>query len=276
MNYYEKHIGDYLRDAGHLSLLEHGVYNRLLDVYYTREGPIPLDQAARLIGARSESEREALAGVLDEFFHQTQAGWAHTRCDAEIARYREKTDKARKSAEARWGKQPHPPTETSAMPTNSDGNADAMRPHSERIANAVPTQCEGSAHQTPDTSNQKEQEQRALEISKRAAAAANAMIEGGVPPTRVNPSHPDLLALVVDPRATPGMFRDTAREGPGKPMQWVVRTIAGRLADAARPGKSPAANAFARTTPQEYERGALIEGRLPSWLEGESRDAAAV
>ena len=48
MNYYERHIGDYLKDTAHLSLLEHGVYSRLLDVYYTRESPIPAADAERL------------------------------------------------------------------------------------------------------------------------------------------------------------------------------------------------------------------------------------
>lgn len=102
------------------------------------------------------------------------------------------------------------------------------------------------------------------------------MIEGGVPPTRINQSLPALLALVEDPRATPAMFRDTAREGgPSKGMQWIVATIAGRLGDAARPGKlSRAANAFARTNEQKFEPGALTEGRLPSWLEG-TEDARA-
>ena len=54
MNYYKRHIGDYMKDASHLSLLEHGVYMRLIDVYYTRESSIPEDQAARLIGARTK------------------------------------------------------------------------------------------------------------------------------------------------------------------------------------------------------------------------------
>ena len=47
MNYYKRHIGDYLKDTAHLSLLEHGVYARLLDVYYTRETAIPDDHLRR-------------------------------------------------------------------------------------------------------------------------------------------------------------------------------------------------------------------------------------
>lgn len=87
MNWYERHIGDYLKDTAHLSLLEHGVYTRLLDVYYTREGPIPDDQVARLIGARSRDEREALATVLQEYFELIDGCWTQARCDREIARY---------------------------------------------------------------------------------------------------------------------------------------------------------------------------------------------
>lgn len=98
VNYYEKHIGDYLRDTAHLSLLEHGIYNRLLDIYYTREAAIPCDQAARLVGARSTEERDALDVVLEEFFEKTSSGWTHSRCDSEIERYREKSRKAKSSA----------------------------------------------------------------------------------------------------------------------------------------------------------------------------------
>lgn len=88
INYYERHIGDYLKDTAHLSLLEHGVYTRLMDVYYTREGAIPAAEVARLIGARSKDERQALAAVLSEFFELDEDGYHQHRCDEEIERYR--------------------------------------------------------------------------------------------------------------------------------------------------------------------------------------------
>jgi len=117
VNYYARHIGDYLKATTHLSLLEHGIYSRLLDVYYTREAPIPKDQAARLIGARSKIELEALNAVLAEFFDDTPEGWRQSRCDKEIGGYQEKSSKASASAKARWDK--------------SQGNANAMRTHTE-------------------------------------------------------------------------------------------------------------------------------------------------
>lgn len=89
MNYYERHIGDYLKDTAHLSLLEHGVYARLMDVYYTREGAIPEADAARLVAARSREERAALAAVLDEFFDLRDGAWHQSRCDREIRLYSE-------------------------------------------------------------------------------------------------------------------------------------------------------------------------------------------
>ena len=92
MNYYKRHIGDYMKDASHLSLLEHGVYMRLLDVYYTREVPIPVDQAARLISARSKDEREALSVVADEFFTVVDGCYTQTRCGAEIAAMLQKAE----------------------------------------------------------------------------------------------------------------------------------------------------------------------------------------
>ncbi len=152
MNYYERHIGDYLKDTAHLSLLEHGIYTRLMDVYYTRETAIPEDQVARLIGARSKEEREALDAVLVEFFERTPNGWAQARCEREIARYQEKQEKARRSANARWN----------AKPTHSEGNAQAHagedQLQSDGNANAKPTHSEGNAPrarpQAPDTSNQ--------------------------------------------------------------------------------------------------------------------------
>ena len=56
MNYWERHIGDYARDAGHLTMLEHGAYTLLLDRYYSTEQPIPADQAHRICRARTRAD----------------------------------------------------------------------------------------------------------------------------------------------------------------------------------------------------------------------------
>jgi uncharacterized protein YdaU (DUF1376 family) len=121
LNYYERHIGDYLRDTSHLSLLEHGIYTRLLDVYYTREEPLLADHIARLIGAKTPDELEALETVLNDFFKPDALGnWVQQRCEREIERYQDKIRKAKASADARWG---HTERNATAMPTHSEGNA---------------------------------------------------------------------------------------------------------------------------------------------------------
>lgn len=89
MNYYERHLGDYARDTGHLSPLEHGVYTLLLDRYYATESPIPEDQAHRICRARSKDERDAVDTVLAEFFTLLDGAWHNARCDKEIEAYRE-------------------------------------------------------------------------------------------------------------------------------------------------------------------------------------------
>jgi uncharacterized protein YdaU (DUF1376 family) len=40
MHHYQHHIGDYRRDTMHLTLLEHGVYRQLIDLYYLQEKPL--------------------------------------------------------------------------------------------------------------------------------------------------------------------------------------------------------------------------------------------
>lgn len=96
MNYYEHHIGDYIKATAHLSMVEDAAYRRLLDVYYTREAPLPLDRKAvqKLARAQSKDERAAVDYVLDEFFVQHDDGWRQSRCDEEIARYLEKAPRA--------------------------------------------------------------------------------------------------------------------------------------------------------------------------------------
>lgn len=92
MNYYIHHIGDYAEATSHLSLLEDGIYSRLLRKYYSNEEPLPasVSAIARHIGARSEEERTALQAVLEDFFTLQEDGWHQDRCDAEIEVFRVK------------------------------------------------------------------------------------------------------------------------------------------------------------------------------------------
>jgi uncharacterized protein YdaU (DUF1376 family) len=92
---YYRHIGDYHRDAGFLTALQHGIYTLLLDHYYAQERPIP-DAAAHLV---ARSPREDVQPVLDLFFtlNPEDGCWHHRRIDAEIAEYRARADTAREN-----------------------------------------------------------------------------------------------------------------------------------------------------------------------------------
>jgi uncharacterized protein YdaU (DUF1376 family) len=104
VNYYSHHIGDYAKDTGHLSLLEHGAYRRLLDCVYASERPLPRDRQAiyRLIRARSQTERVAVDAVLEEFWIENDEGWHNKRAGEEIAKVRkgEQENSERKAHQA--------------------------------------------------------------------------------------------------------------------------------------------------------------------------------
>lgn len=104
MHYYQKNIGDYSTATPHLSLVEHGAYNRLLDYYYSTERPIPDDRCERIAGAYDPHERQAVRAVLEQFFKLTEEGWVNSRVEEELAKFRSKSLKAKQSAEARWDK----------------------------------------------------------------------------------------------------------------------------------------------------------------------------
>lgn len=144
MNYYEHHIGDYAEATAHLTFIEDAAYSRLIRKYYATERPLPAELKAvqRLVGARTKEERDAVDAVLQEFFTLQEDGWHQSRCDQDVARYHEKQDKARASANARWTK------------PQSVGNATDMRTHIEGNANASKTHDGRNALQTPDTRHQ--------------------------------------------------------------------------------------------------------------------------
>ena len=146
MNYFEHHIGDYVAATSHLSFVEDAAYSRLIRIYYRDEKPLPLELKVvqRLAGARTREEKVAVETVLAEFFQASEDGWHSKRCDEEIARFREKREKARRSADARWN-----PDKLASEADNSD-----MRTHSSGNANASETDDSRNAHQSPDTNHQ--------------------------------------------------------------------------------------------------------------------------
>lgn len=88
MKQYRKDLTAFIPSCAHLTLLEEGVYNRLLDLYYAKERPIPgdIDAACRLCRAHTTEECAAVESVLREFFTLAEEGWVQARAEKEIKR----------------------------------------------------------------------------------------------------------------------------------------------------------------------------------------------
>jgi uncharacterized protein YdaU (DUF1376 family) len=126
MNYYNRHIGDYTRDTAHLSMIEDGAYTRLLDLYYTREGPIPDAEVERLCRCHGAKERRVLRRILNEFFQKMISDenfWEQKRCENELIAYREKCKTNKENGKK--GGRPKTQTVISGL---SNGNPDVTLP----------------------------------------------------------------------------------------------------------------------------------------------------
>ena len=236
MNYCEIHLGDLEKATAHLTGVEDGMYWRLMRWYYDAETPLPLDLKAiqRKARARSREEKEAVETVLEEFFVQQADGWHQKRCDEEIAKYQAKKEKARRSAEARWG----------ARPADSERNANAFENYANASsegnppidANASTEQCERNAHQSPVTSHQSPDPKQILPhteipLAEPTAAGRACLLMRRAGCIQTNPSHPALIAA-LDAGASPEELADTAREaveaGKNKPFAWACITARSR------------------------------------------------
>ena len=130
MHYYQHHIGDFVRDTARLTDTQCMAYLRLIWMYYDTEKPLPNDPEglAFQVGASDQDVRL----ILKHYFETDGDLCRHKRCDKELAVFKEKSEKAAKSANARWN------------------NANAMRTHTERNANERVL----DANQEPRTKNQ--------------------------------------------------------------------------------------------------------------------------
>jgi uncharacterized protein YdaU (DUF1376 family) len=131
MHYYQFNIKDYKAHTEHLDELEDLAYRRMIDWCYLHECGLPadVDEIARLIRMRTHCE--CIATVLKEFFCNIDDEYLNKHIDADIQKYKEKSDKARHSANARWNKK-----------------------KIKVDANALRTECEGNANNKPLTINQ--------------------------------------------------------------------------------------------------------------------------
>lgn len=87
MHYYKKDIGDYNTDAGRLSILQHGVYNLLMDVIYKKELFPTYEDAVDWLWISTSEEQEALQFVLSKLFTLEGDRYVNIRMKDAIEKY---------------------------------------------------------------------------------------------------------------------------------------------------------------------------------------------
>ena len=232
MNYYPFHIGDYVSATRHLSWDEDAAYRRLLDVYYTHEQPLPIDERKvfRLVMATTDEQREAVRVVLDEFFVKTSTGWVNRRADIEIEAMRELSAKQREKANKRWKKNSQNDGGP-VMPGSDPGNATGMPRHEQNDA-AASFYGADAMPPTPTPTPTPEENTALLSAGareddpspNRPAALALLLRPQGVD---VTPSHPHVLAWVERGLTDDEALEATARARERKPVP--ARISAGYL-----------------------------------------------
>lgn len=232
MNYYERYVGDYQRDTGHLSCTEIGVYDRLLDHYYATEIPLPFEHAGlcRIARAMDKIEQNAVRRIADEFFPVGDDGMRHNaRADKEITKAANRI-KAAKENGKKGGRPPNDkpngdqsdnPPETQEKPTG--------------FQSANPPETHSGVHHMPCTTvNPKPPPVSGVPSSTGGtpAGAVCARLRSEAKIADAVPHHPKLLAL-LDAGLTEDEIVAAGMGARGKGFAWVLATAEGRRRDAA-------------------------------------------
>lgn len=187
MNYYSHHIGDYAVETSHLSMIEHGAYRKLLDMYYSAEAPLPLDLkiVARKAGARTAEEISVIETILHEFFIQAPEGWIHARCDEEISVYQthqaeEQTREAHEKERMRRYRERRAEMfealrGVGVVPAWNTSMKDLQRMYDERCTTSTQAQAQAQAPaQTPEPAPQQTCNAPATDLQRTCNAADSA------------------------------------------------------------------------------------------------------
>lgn len=136
--------GDYLKDTGHLSAIEHGAYFLLIGHYWSSGVPLPDDDAKlrRIAKVESAAQWRRLRPVLASFFKVGNGAWQHGRVDKELAAAAKRSSdakaKAKRAADARWQGQHDDIPEASGGQDDDEQDAPGMQQASHADAPGMP------------------------------------------------------------------------------------------------------------------------------------------
>lgn len=140
MNFYKRYMGDFSRDTAHLTMLERGAYNDMLDYYYATEKPLPAAKEAlyRIARAMNGGERRAVDRIAEQFFPVNSDGLRHNkRADREIAKHEKQAatnrEQGKKGGRPKTDSLTEPETE-SVSETKPNGNPNQIPDKSKAAA----------------------------------------------------------------------------------------------------------------------------------------------
>lgn len=119
-------IGDYLADTTRLSTEQHGAYLLLIMDYWRNGAPPDDDEILCSITKMSPKDWKRIKVAVMNLFRLNNGVWRHKRIDEELIgaalRKKKAEEKAKKAADARWGKVP---TEDEKSDTSSNAPSNA-------------------------------------------------------------------------------------------------------------------------------------------------------
>jgi len=95
MHYYRFNIKDWDSATAQLTLEERGVYFRLINHYYDKELPLPVDLSKIIKRLGLSNYEEQVQSVLEQFFTLDGDVWRHHVCDKLISAYQANGEKNR-------------------------------------------------------------------------------------------------------------------------------------------------------------------------------------
>ena len=204
MHFYQFNIGEYRRDTAHLTPEEHYIYRTLIDWYFLDEKPISSDiqLITRKLGL-SNDRSTTVQQVFNDFFTLDGNRYIHGRIEADIHAYHQLLSVASKAGKA------------SAAARKANKQA-AL----ERVLNGCCTTVQPNRNQKPETIKQLKTHTPEPCVSGQAekptpGQVTKAIISAGLDPTKTNPAHPTLTAL-IDAGATLDEFVGAATSAVAK------------------------------------------------------------
>lgn len=122
-------IGDYLADTTRLTTEQHGAYLLLIMDYWRNGAPPDDDSILANITKMQQRDWKKIKSAVLTFFVLTDGAWTHSRIERELedaaAGKKKAEEKAKKAAEARWGKA-SPEHSNSDAPSNATSIPQAL------------------------------------------------------------------------------------------------------------------------------------------------------